>query len=36
MGRPHRYAGGDELIMPDTKKRGFRTTLSHTGRNDQA
>jgi cysteine-S-conjugate beta-lyase len=32
MGRPRRHASGNELIMPDTKKRGFRTTLSHTGR----
>ena len=32
MGRPLRYAGGDELIMADTKKLGFRTTLTHTGR----
>jgi cystathionine beta-lyase len=32
MGRTIRYAGGNELIMADTKKRGFRTTLSHTGR----
>jgi cysteine-S-conjugate beta-lyase len=32
MGRPLRHAGGNELTMADTKKRGFRTTLSHTGR----
>jgi cystathionine beta-lyase len=35
MGRPLRHTGGNELIMADTKKRGFRTTLSHTGRNSK-
>jgi len=32
MGRPLRHTGGNELIMADPKKRGFRTTLTHTGR----
>src|ERR1700734_3699683 len=32
MGRPLRHNGGDELTVADTKKRGFRTTLPHTGR----
>jgi cysteine-S-conjugate beta-lyase len=32
MGRPLRYTGGDELIMADAKKQGFRTLLSHAGR----
>jgi cystathionine beta-lyase len=32
MGQALRHAGGNELIMTEPKKRGFRTTLSHTGR----
>jgi cystathionine beta-lyase len=32
MGRSLRHAGGDTLTVAGTKKRGFRTTLSHTGR----
>src|SRR6185312_2437192 len=32
VGRAFRHAGGDEVTMADTQKRGFRTRLSHTGR----
>src|SRR3984957_7567540 len=33
MGRPSRHPGGGRLTMTDeTRKRGFRTTLSHVGR----
>src|SRR5262245_46325215 len=32
MGRPLGHAGGNALIMADTRKHGFRTTMSHIGR----
>src|SRR5580698_8653718 len=32
MGRSARHAGGNEAIMADDSKRGFRTRLSHVGR----